>query len=66
VPDQAGNSPATRFDGALRDPVTGTRLGFVSYVIDREPKTMLVMYFCAKATCDDATQARIRQSVHVS
>ncbi|MEO3803207.1 protein kinase [Nonomuraea sp. B1E8] len=66
VPDQAGNSPATRFDGTLRDPATGTRLGFVSYVIDREPKTMLVMYFCAKATCDDATQARIRQSVHVS
>jgi hypothetical protein len=27
---------------------------------------MLVMYFCAKITCDDATQTRIRQSVHVS
>ncbi|SEG85613.1 serine/threonine protein kinase [Nonomuraea solani] len=66
VQDQAGNSPATRFDGALHDPATGTRLGFVSYVIDRRPKTMLVMYFCAKATCDDATQTRIRQSVHVS
>ncbi|GAA3553794.1 hypothetical protein GCM10022419_037700 [Nonomuraea rosea] len=66
VPDQAGSSPATRFDGALHDPGTGTRLGFVSYVIDREPKTMLVMYFCAKATCDDATQTRIRQSVRVS
>ncbi|MFC4119246.1 serine/threonine protein kinase [Nonomuraea zeae] len=66
VPDQAGSSPATRFDGALHDPETGTRLGFVSYVIDRQPKTMLVMYFCAKATCDDATQTRIRQSVHVS
>ncbi|HEX4814683.1 MAG TPA: serine/threonine protein kinase, partial [Nonomuraea sp.] len=67
VPDQAGNSPATRFDGSLRDPATGARLGFVSYVIDREPKTMLVMYFCAgKASCDDATQARIRQSVNVS
>jgi hypothetical protein len=66
VQDRAGNSPATRFDGSLRDPTTGTTLGFVSYVIDREPKTMLVMYFCAKITCDDATQARIRQSVHVS
>ncbi|MGP3962699.1 serine/threonine protein kinase [Nonomuraea sp. 3N208] len=66
VQDQAGNSPATRFDGSLRDPASGTRLGFVSYVIDRQPKTMLVMYFCAKATCDDATQTRIRQSVHVS
>ncbi|RVX39214.1 serine/threonine protein kinase [Nonomuraea polychroma] len=66
VPDQAGNSPATRFDGSLRDPASGTRLGFVSYVIDRRPKTMLVMYFCAKTTCDDATQTRIRQSVHVS
>ncbi|MFC4014885.1 serine/threonine protein kinase [Nonomuraea purpurea] len=66
VQDQAGNSPATRFDGALHDPATGTRLGFVSYVIDRQPKTMLVMYFCAKATCDDATQTRIRQSVQVS
>ncbi|WP_431909876.1 serine/threonine protein kinase [Nonomuraea jabiensis] len=66
VPDQAGTSPATRFDGSLHDPATGTRLGFVSYVIDRQPKTMLVMYFCAKATCDDATQTRIRQSVHVS
>jgi serine/threonine-protein kinase len=66
VQDQAGSSPATRFDGALHDPTTGTRLGFVSYVIDRQPKTMLVMYFCAKATCDDATQTRIRQSVHVS
>ncbi|MEV4571670.1 serine/threonine-protein kinase [Nonomuraea jabiensis] len=66
VPDQAGTSPATRFDGSLHDPATGTRLGFVSYVIDRQPKTMLVMYFCAKATCDDATQTRIRQSVHLS
>jgi serine/threonine-protein kinase len=66
VPDQAGSSPATRFDGSLHDPGTGTRLGFVSYVIDRQPKTMLVMYFCAKTTCDDATQTRIRQSVHVS
>ncbi|MFI7224032.1 serine/threonine protein kinase [Nonomuraea angiospora] len=66
VPDQAGSSPATRFDGSLHDPATGTRLGFVSYVIDRRPKTMLVMYFCAKTTCDDATQTRIRQSVHVS
>ncbi|MGW0803213.1 serine/threonine protein kinase [Nonomuraea sp. NPDC002799] len=66
VQDQAGNSPATRFDGSLHDPASGTRLGFVSYVIDRRPKTMLVMYFCAKATCDDATQTRIRQSVHVS
>ncbi|MFI7613364.1 serine/threonine protein kinase [Nonomuraea terrae] len=65
VPDQAGNRPATRFDGALHDPGTGTRLGFVSYVIEREPKTMLIMYFCARATCDDATQTRIRQSVHV-
>ncbi|GAA3688615.1 hypothetical protein GCM10022224_062600 [Nonomuraea antimicrobica] len=66
VPDQAGNSPATRFDGSLHDPGSGARLGFVSYVIDREPKTMLVMYFCAKTTCDDAAQTRIRQSVHVS
>ncbi|MEV4169068.1 protein kinase [Nonomuraea sp. NPDC049709] len=66
VQDQAGNSPATRFDGTLHDPASGTRLAFVSYVIDREPKTMLIMYFCAKATCDDATQARIRQSVHLS
>ncbi|MEQ4716561.1 protein kinase [Nonomuraea sp. B19D2] len=66
VQDQAGTSPATRFDGALHDPGSGTRLGFVSYVIDRQPKTMLVMYFCAKTTCDDATQARIRQSVKIS
>ncbi|MFI7640194.1 serine/threonine protein kinase [Nonomuraea sp. NPDC049400] len=66
VQDQAGTSPATRFDGALHDPRSGTRLGFVSYVIDRQPKTMLVMYFCAKTTCDDPTQARIRQSVQVS
>ncbi|MEV0615812.1 serine/threonine-protein kinase [Nonomuraea sp. NPDC050404] len=66
VQDQAGNSPATRFDGSLHDPSTGSRLGFVSYVIDREPKTMLVMYFCAKTTCDDATQTRIRQSVRLS
>jgi serine/threonine protein kinase len=65
VLDQAGNSPAARFDGSLHDPATGTRLGFVSYVIDREPKTMLVMYFCPRTTCDDATQARIRQSVHI-
>ncbi|NUS02411.1 MAG: protein kinase [Nonomuraea sp.] len=66
VQDQAGSSPATRFDGALHDPDSGTRLGFVSYVIDRKPKTMLVMYFCAKNTCDDAVQTRIRQSVRPS
>ncbi len=66
VQDQAGDSPATRFDGNLHDPDSGTTLAFVSYVIDREPKTMLVMYFCAKSTCDDATQTRIRQSVRVS
>ncbi|MEU8326491.1 protein kinase [Nonomuraea sp. NPDC048881] len=66
VQDQAGSSPATRFDGVLHDPAGGTRLGFVSYVIDRQPKTMLVMYFCAKNTCDDAVQTRIRQSVRPS
>ncbi|MEV4395958.1 protein kinase [Nonomuraea sp. NPDC049607] len=66
VQDQAGDSPATRFDGALHDPASGTRLGFVSYVIDRQPKTMLVMYFCARNTCDDAVQTRIRQSVRPS
>ncbi|MFI7417981.1 serine/threonine protein kinase [Nonomuraea sp. NPDC049684] len=66
VQDQAGSSPATRFDGVLHDPAGGTRLGFVSYVIDRQPKTMLVMYFCAKNTCDDAVQTRIRQSVRLS
>ncbi|SDJ21976.1 serine/threonine protein kinase [Nonomuraea maritima] len=66
VPDQAGDSPATRFNGALHDPDTGTRLGFVSYVIEREPKTMLVLYFCARTNCDDATQTRIRQSVRVN
>lgn len=66
VPDQAGDSPATRFVGALHDPDTGTRLGFVSYVIEREPKTMLVLYFCARTNCDDATQTRIRQSVRVN
>ncbi|MEV5890736.1 serine/threonine protein kinase [Nonomuraea fuscirosea] len=66
VQDQAGDSPATRFDGNLHDPDSGTTLAFVSYVIDREPKTMLVMYFCARTTCDDATQTRIRQSVRVS
>ncbi|MEV5500029.1 protein kinase [Nonomuraea fuscirosea] len=66
IQDQAGDSPATRFDGNLHDPDSGTTLAFVSYVIDREPKTMLVMYFCARTTCDDATQTRIRQSVRVS
>ncbi|MEV3980313.1 serine/threonine-protein kinase [Nonomuraea sp. NPDC049758] len=66
VQDQAGSSPATRFDGVLHDPAGGTRLGFVSYVIDRQPKTMLVMYFCAKNTCEDAVQTRIRQSVRPS
>jgi serine/threonine protein kinase len=66
VLDQAGTSPATRFDGSMHDPATGAKLSFVSYVIDRRPKTMLIMYFCAKNTCDDPTQARIRQSVHIS
>lgn len=66
VPDRAGDSDATRFDGALRDRNSGNRLGFVSYVIDRKPKPMLVMYFCAKNRCDDATETRIRQSVHLS
>ncbi|NJP90845.1 serine/threonine protein kinase [Nonomuraea sp. FMUSA5-5] len=66
VQDQAGSSPATRFDGSLHDPASGARLGFVSYVIDRKPKSMLIMYFCGKTTCDDATQTRIRQSVRLS
>ncbi|MEW9548932.1 serine/threonine protein kinase [Nonomuraea sp. NPDC050783] len=66
VQDQAGNKPATRFDGSLFDQASGVRLGFVSYVIERQPKNMLVMYFCGRASCDDATQARFRQSIHVS
>ncbi|AQZ65049.1 serine/threonine protein kinase [[Actinomadura] parvosata subsp. kistnae] len=66
VQDQAGSSPATRFDGSLHDPASGARLAFVSYVIDRKPKSMLIMYFCGKTTCDDATQTRIRQSVRLS
>ncbi|MEU6793174.1 serine/threonine-protein kinase [Nonomuraea wenchangensis] len=66
VQDQAGNKPATRFDGSIIDQSSGARLGFVSYVIARQPKNMLVMYFCAKSNCDDATQARFRQSIQVS
>jgi hypothetical protein len=34
VPDRAGNSEATRYDGSLRDRNTGNGLGFVGYVID--------------------------------
>ena len=66
VPDRAGNSEATRYDGSLRDRNTGNGLGFVSYVIDHRPKPILVMYFCAQNRCDDATQVRVRQSVRVS
>ncbi|WP_219469138.1 serine/threonine protein kinase [Nonomuraea rhizosphaerae] len=66
VPDRAGDSDATRYDGSLRDRNSGNRLGFVSYVIDRKPKPVLVMYFCAKNRCDDATQSRVRQSVTLS
>lgn len=66
VPDRAGDSDATRYDGSLRDRNSGNRLGFVSYVIDRRPKPVLVLYFCAKNRCDDTTQGRVRQSVHLS
>ncbi|MEU8151102.1 serine/threonine-protein kinase [Nonomuraea sp. NPDC048901] len=66
VPDRAGDSDATRYDGSLRDRNSGNRLGFVSYVIDRRPKPLLVLYFCAKNRCDDATEGRVRQSVHLS
>ncbi|MER6945439.1 protein kinase [Nonomuraea sp. NPDC000554] len=67
VQDQAGTAPATRYDGSLHDPKGGgSRLGFVSYVIERKPKPMLLLYFCAKNSCDDATQRRIRQSIRPS
>ncbi len=66
VPDRAGNSEATRYDGSLRDRNTGNGLGFVGYVIDHEPKPILVLYFCAQNRCDDSTQVRVRQSVLVS
>jgi serine/threonine-protein kinase len=66
VLEQAGSSPATRYIGSLTDRDSGARLGFVGYVVEREPKPLLLLYFCAKNTCDDATQARVRQSVRVS
>ncbi|NUR93467.1 MAG: serine/threonine protein kinase [Nonomuraea sp.] len=65
IQDQAGDRAATRYDGSLHDPDGGARLGFVSYVIDRQPKPVLLLYFCAKNSCDDATQQRIRNSVRV-
>ncbi|MEV0592508.1 serine/threonine protein kinase [Nonomuraea cavernae] len=65
--EQAGTSPATRYTGSLTDRNSGVRLGFVTYIVDRRPEPMmLLMYFCAKNSCDDATQARIRQSVRLS
>ncbi|MFI9561336.1 serine/threonine-protein kinase [Nonomuraea endophytica] len=66
VEDQAGSSQARSFQGSLQDPRGGSRLGFVGYVVDRPAKPMLLLYFCARATCDDATQVRVRQSVRVS
>ncbi|MEV4219851.1 protein kinase [Nonomuraea sp. NPDC049725] len=66
VPDRAGNRDATRYDGSLRDRNTGNALGFVGYVIDHRPKPILMLYFCARNSCDDATQVRVRQSVVVS
>ena len=66
VPDRAGNSDATRYDGSLRDRNTGNGLGFVGYVIDHRPKPILVLYFCAQNRCDDSVQVRVRQSVFVS
>ncbi|WP_442937762.1 serine/threonine protein kinase [Nonomuraea sp. SBT364] len=66
VPDRAGNRDATRYDGSLRDRNTGNALGFVGYVIDHQPKPILMLYFCARNSCDDATQVRVRQSVVVS
>ncbi len=66
VPDRAGNSDATRYDGSLRDRNTGNGLGFVGYVIDHQPKPILVLYFCAQNRCDDSVQVRVRQSVFVS
>ncbi|NRQ38820.1 serine/threonine protein kinase [Nonomuraea sp. NN258] len=64
--DKAGTSPATRYDGSLVDPESGTRLGFVGYVIDRQPKRVLLMYFCAQTTCDGPAHDRIRDSVRLS
>ncbi|MFD9950172.1 serine/threonine-protein kinase [Nonomuraea sp. NPDC059023] len=66
VEDQAGSSQARSFQGTLQDPRGGSRLGFVGYVVDRPAKPMLLLYFCARATCDDATQVRVRQSVRVN
>ncbi|MEV0200153.1 serine/threonine-protein kinase [Nonomuraea sp. NPDC050691] len=66
VTEQAGTSPATRYTGSLTDRDSGARLGFVGYVVDRKPKPMLLLYFCARNTCDDAVQARVRQSVRLS
>ncbi|MFG3442809.1 serine/threonine protein kinase [Nonomuraea sp. NPDC047897] len=66
VPEQAGDAPATRYLGSLTDRDSGARLGFVGYVVEREPKPLLLLYFCARNTCDDATQARVRQSVRLS
>ncbi|MDA0637802.1 serine/threonine protein kinase, partial [Nonomuraea sp. MCN248] len=65
VPDRAGNSDATRYDGTLRDRNSGNQLGFVGYVIDHRPKPILVMYFCAQHRCDGETLVRVRQSVQV-
>ncbi|MEV4891296.1 serine/threonine-protein kinase [Nonomuraea sp. NPDC055795] len=66
VEDQAGSSQARSFHGTLQDPRGGSRLGFVGYVVDRPAKPMLLLYFCARPTCDDATQVRVRQSVRVN
>ncbi|MBN6052764.1 serine/threonine protein kinase [Nonomuraea sp. RK-328] len=66
VTEQAGASPATRYTGSLTDRDSGARLGFVGYVVDRKPKPMLMLYFCARNTCDDTVQARVRQSVRLS
>ncbi|WP_327086210.1 serine/threonine protein kinase [Nonomuraea sp. NBC_01738] len=65
VTDQAGNGVGVSFEGALHDPRSGGKLGFVGYVLDHKPKPLLLLYFCARNSCDDATQSHVRQSVQL-
>ncbi|MBB5132820.1 serine/threonine-protein kinase [Thermocatellispora tengchongensis] len=58
-----GGQPGVRLKGAVSDPQNGGRLDFTAYVVDHQGGTVLLIYYCAAAGCQDSVAERIAGSV---
>lgn len=67
VDDALGVTPARKFEGSMADRQGRTaRLSLTGYVAERGGRRLLLLYFCAPASCSPAAEERMRGSARLT